>query len=160
MSRVYTRNPLAERFDAFVDKSGDCWIWTGARGTHGYGVINVGNHRCKTAHRLAWQFAYGDIPAGFHVCHSCDNRPCVRPTHLFLGTDADNLRDMREKGRGSPPPPQIGPANVNAKLSTEQVAELREMRRAGVPVLQVANYFGVHKDTVSKITNWRSRKIA
>ena len=77
-----------------------CWEWTGAL-THGYGNVRRQAYSDSKAHRLAWQMAYGPIPEGMQVLHHCDNRKCVRPDHLFLGTAADNLYDMLAKGRAA-----------------------------------------------------------
>src|SRR4029453_17701848 len=75
---------------------GPCWLWTGPIGTKGYG-----NAGYWTAHRRAWVLANGPIPRGLHVLHHCDNPPCVRPDHLWLGTAADNVRDRVSKGRSA-----------------------------------------------------------
>ena len=85
-------------FWAGLDRSGDCWIWTRERYPSGYGVLTRAGLRVK-AHRLAWELTYGPTPDGLLVLHHCDNPPCVRPAHLFLGTQADNVRDMDAKGR-------------------------------------------------------------
>lgn len=77
-----------------------CWEWTGAT-TWGYGEVNRQGISGRRVHRLAWEFAYGPIPDGLMVLHRCDNRSCVRPDHLFLGTAADNMHDMIAKGRAS-----------------------------------------------------------
>ena len=75
-----------------------CWVWTGAlTEPTGYGVFPFGPE--KLAHRLSWRIHRGPIPPGWVICHRCDNRPCVRPKHLFLGTYEDNMRDMVAKGR-------------------------------------------------------------
>lgn len=90
------------KFWSMVDKSAGpdgCWVWTGSRSYKGYGVFNarVGT---RNAHRIAWQLTHGPIASpDIFVCHACDNRPCVKPTHLWLGSCADNMRDASNKGR-------------------------------------------------------------
>lgn len=90
----------------------ECWIWAGKRTRFGYGRVFV-NGRTNTAHRVAWGVVNGPIPDGLCVCHDCpggDNPSCFRPSHLWLGTDADNMADKVRKGRQSRGPGS-GPKN-------------------------------------------------
>ena len=81
-----------------VSPFGVCWIWTGRKNSKGYGVVKILYKRYFT-HRKAWELAYGPIPEGMNVLHKCDTPACGRPTHLFLGTQEDNMHDMKKKGR-------------------------------------------------------------
>lgn len=90
--------PVMPRFWSQVEKTAGCWNWTGALNTHGYGHIRVHSKWAPT-HRFSWELSNGLIPDGLSVLHHCDNRRCVRPDHLFLGTALDNVRDMHAKGR-------------------------------------------------------------
>ncbi len=95
-------SPLEQRFWNKVEKTESCWNWTASRDSNGYGQINGGkdrNGRHYNAHHVAWELCFGQIPKGMEICHKCDNRSCVNPTHLFLGNRSDNMQDASKKGR-------------------------------------------------------------
>jgi hypothetical protein len=141
--------PWQDRFWEKVDRSGQCWVWTSATDRAGYGLLG-GRAPMRQAHRLSYLLAYGD-PGDYHVCHTCDNPPCVRPEHLFLGDDAANLGDMATKGRSA-----WGGSNSRAKLTAPQVHQIRELLAAGVLQREIAQQFDVSRPTVSDIKRGRS----
>ena len=97
--RSNRKRPAEAHFWAKISQVEDgCWQWTGAHLAAGYGQIGD-----MLAHRYSWELHYGPVPRGLLVCHRCDNPPCVRPEHLFLGTYGDNSRDAASKGRFSVP---------------------------------------------------------
>ena len=113
---------LETRFWSKVDKTGDCWIWTGTKTLAGYGRKII-NHKAFYTHRLVWELVNGKIPDGMEICHRCDNPSCVRPNHLFLGTQADNTHDAINKKRLN----NSGENNGRAKLTLAQVREIKEV---------------------------------
>jgi hypothetical protein len=144
--------------DAFwnrVQKSDGCWLWTGHRfrklgNRGGYGQVRNLSGRATVAHRVSWVLTHGEIPSGLMVCHRCDNPPCVRPDHLFLGTNSDNMRDMAAKGRGHIPP--SGCASRWASFgSPEQVQAILERLAAGEYQTTIARSFGVSPSLISLI---------
>ena len=134
-----------ERYEP--DTNGGCWLWTAGLDKSGYAVISENNRQTKV-HRLIYKTLCGSIPNGLLVCHRCDVRSCINPEHLFLGTHADNTNDMYAKGRGVD---RKGIKHPLAKLSSENVLEIRNMVRAGNSQSSVAKKFSVSKSTISGI---------
>lgn len=168
---------VAERFWQYVDRHGPngCWVWTASRDLHGYGQIFRGGHRqagSMRAHRVSWVLHYGPIPNGLGVLHHCDNPPCVRPDHLWLGTPRDNSEDRDRKGRTRPPsrpavtwqqqhPERIlrGAQISTAKLTDALVLEMRRRYAAGDGSYKsLAREYGISKATCAEILTgkiWR-----
>lgn len=148
--------PLMDRFMEKVNKTETCWIWTGCIDKKGYGQISPGRRlSSKRAHRVSYELFVEPIPKGLLVCHKCDNRACVNPDHLFLGTAADNTRDMMIKNRGNS---ARGERHRSAKLTVEKVLEIRERSSKGESNRKLAREYGVGPDQISRIVNrkkWR-----
>ena len=178
--------------DRFISKvrltESGCLEWTGSLTQSGYGQLSV-NGQPDKAHRVSWRLHFGAIPDGLLVCHKCDNPRCVEPSHLFLGTHRDNMRDMVNKGRHravtSPEtlprgdrhyarrePDRLargpmhgcyglgfmwtGGANPSAKLSEDQVDEIRRLYQSGKTQVYIAKLFATHQTNVSLIVRHRS----
>lgn len=151
-----TYNTDAERvlLNVKIVEATGCWEWTGYR-LKGYGQLRV-RRRPVLAHRLSWEIANGrPAPDGLHVLHSCDNPPCCNPAHLRLGTDAENIADMDRRGRRAP---SRGERNSHARLTADQVREIRALSAAGHAPDDVAGRFGVTGQTIRSIRgrhSWR-----
>lgn len=116
-----------------------CWLWTATTNRYGYGQFRFDGGR-MTAHRAAWILFVSLIPDGLHVLHHCDVPSCVNPSHLFLGTHQDNMRDRDSKGRKS-----IGQRNGKSKLTPSQVIEIRDSKE---PAKDLSKRFGIAVSTV------------
>jgi hypothetical protein len=161
MQHNYTKEDI-ERFWGKVEKSdnqNDCWNWkaTLTRKKNGYGMFSLNADRF-VAHRISFELKYGDIPEGMLVCHKCDNTKCVNPNHLFLGTQKENLEDMRKKNRGSNPPHLTGEKSSHHILTDKQVEEIRKRYQTGKESLSaLGRYFGVHPSQISHIVLYKQR---
>lgn len=148
--------PLPDRFWSKVAIAGpdDCWLWTAGLAKSGYGMIGVGrpSDRIESSHRIAWTLANGPIPGGLYVLHRCDVRRCCNPAHLFLGTHADNMRDVAEKGRWRTAAREArmarGERHGNAILTDELVREIRRLGELGVRCTEIAASLGLPVSTV------------
>lgn len=164
---AYAARPVAERFWEKVSKDGPvpahrpelgpCWIWTGGinhqRG--GYGMFALRKGVIRRSHRIAWELANGPVSGGLWVLHRCDNPPCVRPGHLFLGTPKDNSADMEAKRRGNHPQ---GSKRPQARLSEADALAIRAARAQGATGAELARQYGVHRSSIYHICQrdyWR-----
>ena len=125
-----------------------CHLWAGAVGGRSYAAARVAG-KVQRVHRVAYEAAYGAIPNGKMVCHSCDNTLCVNPTHLFLGTQTENMTDRQKKGRQAK-----GETVWSSKLSEDQ-ARVIKYERLGQPVAKIAAEFGITQSQVSGIRRGR-----
>ncbi len=123
----------------------DCVIHNGCRTHNGYAQA-CRNGKPVRAHRLAYEGAFGPIPKGLLVCHRCDNRACVNPEHLFLGTPAENSKDMAMKKRST-----FGAKNPQAKLDDESVRQIRCASKLGIEAGWLASLFGVTAITIRDV---------
>lgn len=156
---LFCHAPIDVRLWRRVDKNGPtlthmdsaCWMWTGHVIADGYGHIKRGKTMVLT-HRLSWELTFGEIKDGLLVLHKCDNPACVNPSHLFLGTDADNARDRDSKGRlGN----RTGSANGNAKITEDIVIQIRS---SATPTKELAKAYNVSIPLIQKIRGkslWR-----
>lgn len=143
---------VTERFWARITKTDNCWTWNGATDTSGYGLLEVEN-KTRAVHRLSWELHYGSIPNGLGVFHKCDNRICIRPSHLFIGTARDNVADRDRKGRQA-----IGKRNARTKLMPTQIRQIRELFVKGVSYSALGRKFSVDAKTIWCVINGKSWK--
>lgn len=137
-----------------VEKTDTCWIWRGSINDHGYGLF-LYKGRSERAHRVSYELFRGPIGRDKILCHKCDNPPCVRPSHLFPGTQADNMADMKRKGRGTKIPSVFGERHPLAKLNDETA---RNIRCDNGPIADIAERHGISRSLVRGIkagTHWK-----
>ncbi len=137
--------PFTVRYWAKVRKTKTCWLWQGSCNTSKYGQFYFEN-KMATAHRVSWAMHFGSIPEGKHVLHRCDVKLCIRPTHLWLGTHIDNMKDMAEKGRAKY---MRGAQHGNSKLKLNQVLKIK--MSTGKSLRWLADKYGVSFGHISKI---------
>ena len=143
-----------------------CWVWTGSKDRDGYGSLRDGN-KMKRAHRVSWEIHNGEIPDGLAILHKCNNPSCVNPKHLKLGDHTENMQDRKSNGRpwhsetfrskiskkmtGRKITWKAALAEANRKISREQAASIVSRLKNGELVSTIANEFGVHRTSISKI---------
>ncbi len=130
---------IQERFWSKVEKGECCWEWVGNRNNWGYGRIRI-KGKFSQAHRVSWEIHNGPIPEGLLCLHKCNNRPCIRPDHLYVGTQKDNMRDMSKAG------------NHNlSKLTWAIVEEVRQLNTQGVSKSKLAEVCRVSRTQMDNI---------
>jgi len=167
--RAYNGRPeesFSDRFWSNVNKNGNvvsyigspCWEWTGSKTPQGYGQVNAGVGVTNVrAHRLSWYLNNGEI-GDFHVLHKCDNPSCVNPSHLFLGTNADNVADCVAKGRQCKTDWSAGEDNPMSKLIDSEVLEIRRLSESGIKGVAIAKITGYSTSVISSVitrTTWK-----
>lgn len=142
--------PLKERFWSNVKKYEDgCWIWLGAKTGAGYGVIQD-KKISYSSHRLSWEIHHDkSIPVGMNICHRCDNPACVNPSHLFIGTHADNMTDKAKKGRALGA--HLGSKHPFSKLDEQQVKEIKTLLTSKIKQRLISKTYGISPSSVSDI---------
>lgn len=141
------------RFWKKVEKGGpcECWNWNACKNELGYGNLNLFG-KSLLAHRVAFAISKGAFRSSLKVCHSCDNPSCCNPSHLWLGTDADNVADRDAKGRLVKGKTFHGGSHVNAKLTDEQVSEIRALYAFGEWLhRELGEKYGVSRGTIQRI---------
>lgn len=168
-SRVNKDGPLPDQSNPYYQGLGQCWEWTGIARNRGYGTVQI-QGKVTTTHRKSYELSVGVIPNGMCVLHKCDNKICVNPSHLFIGTFADNNADKMRKGRHKVPygdshPSRLRPermargvGNAAAKLNDKKVRLIRGMRSSGIHFRNIAKKFGVSSRTIVLITQGKTWK--
>lgn len=146
MNKTFNSNKLWSKINK-CSKS-ECWEWQGTKTTAGYGVIRI-NYKLQYAHRLAWELSNNiKIPKKGVICHSCDNPGCCNPSHLFLGSQADNLADARQKGRL---PSIEGEAHHNTHISEDDVRQIRYLGYTNMSKKKIGERFGISRQAITDI---------
>lgn len=152
--------PPETRFWERTYKTHNCWFWIGYVAPDGYGRIGLNPRIGKsymTAHRFSWRLHNGEISNALHVCHTCDTPTCVRPDHLFLGTQADNSADMAAKGHGSGNRARGSSVGIS-RLTEKDIPIIRELKSHGSLIKDIACRFSVDPSTISVVLSGRTWK--
>jgi len=144
--------PRTDLYWKYVVKTDQCWLWVGAKTPKGYGVFSRSSGGVSAyyyAHRAAYEMETGEKPGELNVCHSCDNPGCVNPSHLFLGSWTENMKDKVSKNR------QAKGEAFHRKLTDLKVKEIRERYEHGETQRALATKFDVDPSLVSRVVNRR-----
>jgi len=143
--------PIEVRFWSKVKmgKLNECWEWQGAVASNGYGNLKKSfSNNSINSHRISWELHKGKIPKELHVLHKCDNKLCVNPNHLYLGTNKDNMRDKAERNFNIK-----GEKNHSAKYTNKDILKIRGLYKNGVKQIDIAKIFNTKQGAISDIVN-------
>ena len=143
---------IGERFWKKVRKTDTCWLWEGYLDRNGYGQVRI-SMKCYYVHRASYEAAYGSIPSGQYILHKCDTPNCVRPDHLFPGTQRDNMEDCRRKKRMS-----CGESRYNSQLTEKNVKMIRESALSGQELSAMFNVSRSHIYDIKHRRRWKHVK--
>lgn len=148
-SEMLRADKTLNRFENKFTKSGSCWVWNTDRAFtgNGYGMFYL-DGGMRTAHRVSYQLYKGTIPEGLWVLHTCDNRACVNPEHLYLGDREQNVKDMLDRGRLAD---TSGENNGRSKLTVVDVDEIRYLYGKMFTCQELASLYGVSPQMISRI---------
>lgn len=142
---------IEARLNAYINKTGTCWLWTKDTYDYGYGKLSIGKGKQVRVHRYMYEKYKGEIPNGMNVLHTCDNPRCCNPDHLFLGTQKDNMVDAKAKDRIGYKI-YYGDDHPNAKITLEIADKIRELYKSGKYYQQeIGKMYGISQAVVSKI---------
>lgn len=150
----YVAGWVSRKFYKKVRKTSRCWLWESSTNPKGYGTWSARGRTQNLVHRQSWELEFGPIPEGLCVLHKCDNRACVNPKHLFLGTQADNMRDMFAKRRNRNPQ---GEDHGRCRLTDLQVSEIRELWAQGISCSELGRIYFVASSWVSALVRNKAR---
>lgn len=150
---MYSKD-IHDRFWSKVKKTSQCWEWTGAIYGRGYGHFGIkinGKHKTVASHRLSYEIHFGKIPIGLDIMHSCDNPPCVNPSHLSTGTRSQNMKDAFDRGRGVINIDR-GEKSSHHKLTDEEVREIRRLYPKIIKnKTEIGRRFNISRATIRQI---------
>ena len=152
-----------DRIMSKIDKSGDCWVWTGGTGNSGYGRMRI-NKKLYSPHRLMWEIYNKKlILNNMEICHKCDNRLCINPEHLFMGTHRDNMKDCSKKRRvhgildefgksiDNGYRFKIGNIPIGRKLAKEDIINILNYLKNGYTQREIGEMYNVSHTTILDI---------
>lgn len=145
------KKSITERFWSKVNVLGEneCWEWQGGKNSDGYGNVGKWSGQWWKAHQLSYYLTYGSLPEGRCICHTCDNRSCCNPKHLWIGTHQENMDDMARKERA-----------WGTRLSAKMAVEMRRERKAGATYRELRDKYGVSDAHITRILNKQAWKHA